>query len=100
MARATNKALDFDVVVAGAGMAGVVSAIAGGVIADGISPGVSNVMFDFLLLFVARGLEDRLEQVDGPGCRDCRWEGRRRGGDADGRGARCVPHDGLRIEAS
>ena len=40
-------------VAAIAGGCGVVSAIAGGVIADGISPVVSNVMFGFLLLFVA-----------------------------------------------
>ncbi len=40
-------------VAAVAGGCGVLSAIAGGIIADGISPGVSNVMFGILLLFVA-----------------------------------------------
>lgn len=40
-------------VAAVAGGSGVVSAIAGGVISDGISPGVANLMFAFLLLFVA-----------------------------------------------
>lgn len=40
-------------VAAVAGGCGVLSAIAGGIIADGISTGVSNVMFGFLLLFVA-----------------------------------------------
>ena len=40
-------------VAAVAGGFGVLSAIAGGTIADDISPSVSNVMFGFLLLFVA-----------------------------------------------
>jgi uncharacterized membrane protein YfcA len=40
-------------VAALAGGCGVVSAIAGGIIADSISSGLSNVMFGFLLLFVA-----------------------------------------------
>jgi uncharacterized membrane protein YfcA len=40
-------------VAAVAGGCGVLSAIAGGIIADGISTTVSNVMFGFLLLFVA-----------------------------------------------
>ena len=48
----SNANVDFKV-AAIAGGCGVVSAIAGGIIADGISAGVSNVMFGFLLLFVA-----------------------------------------------
>jgi len=40
-------------VAAVAGGCGVLSAITGGIIADGISTGVSNVMFGILLLFVA-----------------------------------------------
>lgn len=40
-------------VAAVAGGCGILSAIAGGIIADGITTGVSNVMFGILLLFVA-----------------------------------------------
>jgi uncharacterized membrane protein YfcA len=40
-------------IAAVAGGCGVVSAIAGGIIAAGISSGLSNIMFGFLLLFVA-----------------------------------------------